>query len=72
MPKSGLNRFGDALALSCQEDIVIMRLLADGRHRAESLHVLLPSTWNPREKYQQSFAMIHEPVADSARLISVS
>jgi dimethylamine monooxygenase subunit A len=68
--QSGLNRFGDALALSCQEDIVIMRLLADGRHQAESLHVLLPSTWNPREKYQQSFATIHEPVADSARLIA--
>ena len=68
--QSGLERFGDALALACQEDIVIMRLLPDGSHFAESLHVLLPSTWNPREKYQQSFGTIHEPVAESARLIS--
>lgn len=68
--QSGLDRFGDALALACQEDIVIMRLLPDGRHRAESLHVLLPSAWNPREKYQQSFGTIHEPVADSARLVA--
>src|SRR5687768_13211473 len=68
--QSGLERFGDALALACQEDIVIMRLLADGSHFAESLHVLLPSTWNPREKYQQSFGTIHEPVAESGRLIA--
>ena len=70
--QAGLDRFGDALALACQEDIVIMRLLPDGRHRAESLHVLLPSTWNPREKYQQSFGTIHEPVAESARLVSAA
>lgn len=66
----GLNRFGDAMALACQEDIVIMRLLPDGSHFAESLHVLLPSTWNPREKYQQSFGTIHKPVAESERLIA--
>jgi len=70
--QTGLNRLGDALALACQEDIVVMRQLEDGRNRAESLHVLLPSTWNPAEKYQQSFATIHEPVADSARLIASS
>jgi hypothetical protein len=68
--QSGINRFCDALALACQEDIAIMRLLPDGRHRAESLHVLLPSTWNPREKYRQSFGTIHEPVAESTRLVS--
>jgi len=70
--QAGLDRFGDALALACQEDIVIMRLLPDGRHRAESLHVLLPSTWNPREKYQQSFGTIHEPVAESVRLVAAA
>ena len=68
----GLARFGDALALACQEDIVIMQIRDDGSHNAESLHVLLPSTWNPREKYQQSFARIHEPVAESSRLIASS
>ena len=68
----GIDRLGDALALSCQEDIVIMRLLDDGRHLAESLHVMLPSAWSPAEKYRQSFATIHEPVADSARLVASS
>jgi hypothetical protein len=68
--QDGIDRLGDALALSCQEDIVIMRLLEDGRHRAESLHVMLPSAWSPLEKYQQSFGTIHEPVADSARLVA--
>jgi len=68
--QDGIDRLGDALALACQEDIVIMRLLDDGRHRAESLHVLLPSAWSPLEKYQQSFGTIHEPVADSARLVA--
>ena len=70
--QAGLDRFGDALALACQEDFVIMRILPDGRHLAESLHVLLPSTWNPREKYQQSFGTIHEPVAESARLVAAA
>jgi hypothetical protein len=68
----GIDRLGDALALSCQEDIVIMRLLDDGRHLAESLHVMLPSAWSPAEKYRQSFGAIHEPVADSARLVASS
>lgn len=68
--QSGVTRLGDALALSCQEDIVIMRLLPDGRHYAESLHVNVPSHWNPLEKYQQAFDTIHKPVADSQRLVS--
>ena len=68
--QSGIHRLGDTLALICQEDIVIMHLLPDNRHRAEALHVLLPSTWSPAEKYRQSFATIHEPVAESARLIA--
>ncbi len=66
----GIARLGDALALSCQEDIVIMRLRDDGQHHAESLHVLLPSTWTPLEKYRQSFGDIHVPVAESQRLIA--
>jgi hypothetical protein len=68
--QSGIDRIGDALALACQEDIVIMRTLDDGRHLAESLHVMLPSAWRPLEKYRQSFGAIHEPVADSARLVA--
>lgn len=68
--QEGVTRLGDALALACQEDIVIMRLMSDGRHFAESLHVNLPSTWNPLEKYQQAFDTIHKPVADSQRLVA--
>jgi Protein of unknown function (DUF3445) len=68
--QSGIARLGDLLALSVQEDIVVMRLRSDGTHLAESLHVLLPSTWNPREKLMQGFDAIHEPVADAHRLIS--
>ncbi len=70
--QAGVTRFGDALALACQEDIVIMRLRDDGSHLAESLHVLLPSSWNPLEKYQQSFGDIHIPVAESERLVASS
>lgn len=66
----GLLRLGDALALSCQEDIVIMRLDEHGQHFGEAMHVLLPSTWSPLEKYRQSFAEIHRPVAESERLVA--
>ncbi len=68
--QSGLTRLGDLLALAVQEDIVIMRLREDGSHLAESLHVLLPSGWDPAEKVMRGFDTIHEPVADSQRLMN--
>ena len=68
--QAGLARLGDLLALAVQEDIVIMRRTDDGRHFAESLHVLLPSRWVPREKLMQAFDTIHVPVAESHRLMS--
>jgi hypothetical protein len=65
----GLRRLGDALALSCQEDLVLMRELPDGSAVAEWLHVCLPSGWDPAEKVGRDFAAIHAPVADKARLL---
>jgi hypothetical protein len=47
-----------------------MRLKPDGMQLAESLHVLIPSGWDPAEKVMRGFGTIHEPVADSQRLIS--
>ena len=68
--QSGVTRLADLLALAVQEDIVIMRLRPDGSHLAEALHVLLPSAWNPLEKLRLGFDAIHEPVAESQRLIA--
>jgi Protein of unknown function (DUF3445) len=67
----GVTRLFDALALSCQEDIVIMRGTADTAF-TEALSVSFPSGWDPREKIGQNFARIHEPVADNSRLIRAS
>ena len=70
--RSGVARLADALALACQEDIVIMRGGDDGRDVAESLQVCFPSGWDPREKLGEGFHSIHEPIADNARLLGSS
>lgn len=67
----GVTRLLDALALSVQEDLVIMRL-RDEQDDAEALQVCFPSHWNPAEKAGQSFAQIHRPVAHSASLVAAS
>jgi hypothetical protein len=67
---AGLCRLADALALSCQEDLVIMRGFEDGSDVAEWLHVCIPSGWDPAEKVGTSFRAIHAPVADNARLVA--
>ena len=54
------HRLMDALALTMQEDYVIMR--AD---RAECLHVCFPSHWNPATRAGQGFSELHRPVAHS-------
>jgi dimethylamine monooxygenase subunit A len=69
--QSGVARMLDALALSCQEDIVIMRGAADTAH-AEALSVSFPSGWDPREKLAENFERIHEPIADNAKLLKAS
>jgi dimethylamine monooxygenase subunit A len=69
--QNGVARLLDALALSCQEDIVIMRGVAETAH-AEALSVSFPSGWDPREKLAENFERIHEPIADNARLLKAS
>jgi dimethylamine monooxygenase subunit A len=69
--QTGVARLFDALALSCQEDIVIMRGVAETAH-AEALSVSFPSGWDPREKLAENFERIHEPIADNAKLLKAS
>jgi Protein of unknown function (DUF3445) len=69
--QNGVARLLDALALSCQEDIVIMRGIAETAH-AEALSVSFPSGWDPREKLAENFERIHEPIADNTRLLKAS
>ncbi len=64
----GVARLADALALSCQEDIVIMQATADA-DRAELLHVCFPSRWDPRAKLNTGFASIHGPIPRNEALI---
>lgn len=52
-----------ALALSVQEDLVLMK-----GHRLEALWVCFPSNWNPLHKIGHSFAEIHAPVPHSDKL----
>jgi hypothetical protein len=70
--QTGVNRLFDALALTCQEDIVIMRGVPDGIDIAEALHVCFPSGWDPREKAGTNFATIHMPVAENDKLVGSS
>ena len=69
--QNGVARLLDALALSCQEDVVIMRGVAETAH-AEVLSVSFPSSWDPRKKIGENFAVIHEPIADNAKLLKAS
>jgi Protein of unknown function (DUF3445) len=69
--QNGVARLLDALTLSCQEDIVIMRGIAETAH-AEALSVSFPSGWDPREKLAENFERIHEPIADNSRLLKAS
>lgn len=70
--RTGVARLADALALCCQEDIVIMRGSDDGPDVAELIQVCFPSGWDPVEKIGTGFFAIHEPIADNARLLGSS
>jgi hypothetical protein len=70
--QTGVTRLLDAVALACQEDIVIMRGTPGGDDVAEALHVCFPSGWDPREKVGTGFAAIHGPIAENERLIRSS
>jgi hypothetical protein len=68
---TGVARLLDALALSVQEDLVVMRLTARG-DEAEALAVCFPSRWDPAEKLGLGFAAIHRPVAHSEALVAAA
>lgn len=59
-----LERVGDFLGLSTQEDLVLMH-----RDKSEWLHVLFPSSWRPSDKIGRDFADIHRPVVHSEKLL---
>jgi hypothetical protein len=69
--RDGLWLLGDALALSVQEDLAIVRGPGTGSDDVlEWLHVCLPSNWAPAEKIGKSFAAVHAPVAHNERLLA--
>ena len=56
----------DALAMHLQEDLAILRLHEDGRHRLVAGHVCFPSGWRPERLVGASFDEIHRPVPEFA------
>ncbi len=60
-----------ALALSVQDDLVLMREEA-GTLVADAFAVALPSGWDPAGKLGRTLAAIHAPVADSEALRAAS
>lgn len=66
--QQGIDRLIHALALSVQEDFVILRDLGND-DEAECLCVAFPSHWNPNEKIGQNFSELHRPVADAEALL---
>lgn len=72
--RQGLELLGDALALSAQEDLAIVRgpSEAEPTDCFEWLHVTMPSNWAPIEKIGRSFVTAHEPVVHSERLLAAA
>ena len=66
--RRGIDRLIHALALSVQEDFVILRDLGND-DEAECLCVTFPSHWDPHEKIGQNFSELHRPVADAQALL---
>jgi hypothetical protein len=65
---SGASRLLGALAMSLQEDLVLMEQGRDGVPRAVVFHVSFPSAWDPAAKLGQDLLALHSPVADNALL----
>lgn len=70
--QTGLQLLGNALALSAQEDLAIVRGSSDDSPAdvLEWLHVCLPSSWVPAEKVGRSFVAVHGPVAHHEQLVA--
>jgi hypothetical protein len=56
-----------ALAAAVQEDLVVLRRLADGASSAIAVHVSAPSGWRPERIHGAGFAAIHAPVPEFAK-----
>lgn len=67
--QKGRELLGNALGLTVQEDLAIVRGPAEA-DTLEWLHVCLPSGWAPAEKVGRSFASVHLPVAHSEQLMA--
>jgi hypothetical protein len=57
-----------ALAMSLQEDLVVMEQGPEGAAKAALFHVSFPSAWNPAAKLGQDLLALHAPVADNRSL----
>jgi len=68
----GASGFLGALAMSLQEDLVLMEQAPDGAPRAAVFHVSFPSAWDPAAKLGQDLLALHAPVADNALLQSAA
>ncbi len=60
-----------ALALSLQEDLVLMAFTGEG-FVSEAMSVVFPSGWDPAEKIGRPLFQIHAPVADGDALRAAS
>lgn len=70
----GVKRTGAMLALSIQEDHVVMRNQSGEPNDdvAESLFVALPTHWDPLDQLGKNLWNIHVPVGDNERLLRSS
>jgi hypothetical protein len=68
---SPVERLADALALSVQEDLVLMAG-PPGADQASMFHVCFPSHWSPGDQRAASFARLHAPVPHNGRLLAGS
>jgi hypothetical protein len=68
--QQGLKRLIDTLALTVQEDLVILHDTEPDT--TELMHVCFPSHWNPAERIGQGLYGLHHPVANNQQLLKAS
>lgn len=68
-PQYRFAHFFFGLAMSLQEDLVLMTPNSTGELIARAMSVCFPSGWAPGDKLGRSFSEIHEPVADSEDIV---
>ena len=68
--QQGLKRLIDTLALSVQEDLVILH--NTDPDTTELMQVCFPSHWNPAERIGEGLYGLHKPVANNQQLLKAS